>query len=117
MAEPVQPLLPPTHNERVLPPTRGESPVTRNELPLTGHEPVPPPSAAVLPPELRDRLTDVIGLPQSGQSQPLRALDGGRPVFVKLYFQGSPPEQGLLDLLRDADPRRAGLLRGAADQS
>lgn len=123
--------------EPVLPPTRHEAapaaPATRHEgvidyvkrtpagAPVTRHENVtrledvggslPTPAsfaASKLPPELLPLLTDVRGLPRSGQSESLRAVrvGTGEEVFVKLYFEHSPPDVALLDLLCGADGRR-----------
>lgn len=121
--------VPPTRHEPAGPvPTRHEKPInyvkagrrrgptTRLEAGAgtTRHENLPgSPSpvstaASTLPPELFPLLTDVRGLPRSGQSESLRAthVGTGDDVFVKLYYEHSPPEVALLDMLRDADGRR-----------
>lgn len=117
-----------TRHETPLPPTRHEKPISyvkagRRNGPATrleagagttrrDHSPGPPPpvstAASTLPPELVGLLTDVRGLPRSGQSESLRAtqVGTGDDVFVKLYYEHSPPEVALLDMLRDADGRR-----------
>lgn len=113
------PLAPPTRHEASAPATRHEAgpPPTRHQKinyvkgrPTRLEAAGPPALGAVtrLPPELAALLTDVRGLTRSGQSEPFEGTlaSDGRRVFVKVYFEHSPPETALLDLLAEGDERR-----------